>query len=220
MPPIFYSVAALVAYLLGSIPFGYLLVRFFRKEDIRQKGSGNIGATNVMRSGSKGLGAVTFLLDVLKGYCAVWLCRVCDACSGTGRPNVQANAIAVAALFVVLGHIYTVWLGFRGGKGVATALGVFLALAPWAALVGHGVFVLVFANFALRFAGVDRVALAFPVLALLMPHDPRTPFETAVLFVIPLIVILKHHQNIARLAKGTEYRFGKTGMGKPGTTAA
>ena len=79
MPLIFYSVAALVAYLLGSIPFGYLLVRFFRKEDIRQKGSGNIGATNVMRSGSKGLGAVTFLLDVLKGFFAVWLCGMVAA---------------------------------------------------------------------------------------------------------------------------------------------
>src|ERR1700744_5891885 len=113
MPVIFYLVAAIVAYLLGSIPFGYLLVRFFRKEDIREKGSGNIGATNVMRSGSKGLGAVTFLLDVLKGLCAVWFCRVYAVHSGFAW-DISANAIAIAALFVVLGHIFTVWLGFKG----------------------------------------------------------------------------------------------------------
>ncbi len=219
MPLIFYSVAALVAYLLGSIPFGYLLVRFFRKEDIRQKGSGNIGATNVMRSGSKGLGAVTFLLDVLKGFFAVWLGGVYAARSGLG-PDVRTNAIAIAALFVVLGHMYTVWLGFKGGKGVATAFGVFLALAPWAALAGLGLFVVVFAVSRYVSLGSILSALAFPVLALLMPHPPRTPWATAVLFIIPLIVVLRHHENIARLMNGTEYRFGKTGMGKPGTTAA
>jgi glycerol-3-phosphate acyltransferase PlsY len=219
MPLIFYLVAAVVAYLLGSIPFGYLLVRVFRKEDIRQKGSGNIGATNVIRSGSKGLGAVTFLLDVLKGCCAVLLCGVGAARVGAA-PDVRANAIAIAALFVVLGHIYTVWLGFKGGKGVATAFGVFLALAPWAALAGMGVFVLVFAVSRYVSLGSILAAVAFPVLALLMPHVPRTLWGTAVLFVIPLIVILKHHQNIARLMSGTEYRFGKAKMGKPGTTAA
>ncbi|MGC2299097.1 MAG: glycerol-3-phosphate 1-O-acyltransferase PlsY [Acidobacteriaceae bacterium] len=219
MPLIFYSAIALVAYLLGSIPFGYLLVRFFRKEDIRQKGSGNIGATNVMRSGSKGLGAVTFLLDVLKGLCAVWLCRLDGAHMGLA-PDVRSNAVAIAALFVVLGHIYTVWLGFKGGKGVATAFGVFLALAPWAALAGLGVFVLVFA--ASRYVSLGSIvsALAFPILAVLMPHEPRTAWATAVLFIIPVIVILRHHQNIARLLSGTEYRFGKTKMNKPGATTA
>ena len=106
MPLIFYSVAGLVAYLLGSIPFGYLLVRFFRKEDIRQKGSGNIGATNVIRSGSKGLGAATFILDLLKGCCAVLLCGTVAARLGLA-PDVRANGISIAALFVVLGHMYT-----------------------------------------------------------------------------------------------------------------
>jgi len=218
MPFIFYLVAAVVAYLLGSIPFGYLLVRFFRKEDIRQKGSGNIGATNVMRSGSKGLGAVTFLLDVLKGYCAVWLCGACALEAGIAW-DVRANAIALAALCVVLGHIFTVWLAFKGGKGVATAFGVFIALAPWAALAGLVVFVLVFAVF--RYVSLASIvsAIAFPVLALKLPHAARTPLENAVLIVIPLIVILKHHQNIGRLLSGTEYRFGKSRAAKPGTTA-
>jgi len=219
MPPIFYLSAALSAYLLGSIPFGYLLVRFVRKEDIRQKGSGNIGATNVMRSGSKGLGVVTFLLDVLKGFAAVWLCRSVAPRFGL-TPEAQANAVAIAALFVVLGHIYTVWLGFRGGKGVATAFGVFLALALWPALAGVGVFALVFAMSRYVSLGSIVAAAAFPVLAMLMPHAPRTPWGVVVIFLIPLIVILKHHQNIARLVSGTEYRFGKTKTPNAGTTTA
>jgi glycerol-3-phosphate acyltransferase PlsY len=218
MPVIFYLVAAIVAYLLGSIPFGYLLVRLFRKEDIREKGSGNIGATNVMRSGSKGLGAVTFLLDVLKGLCAVWFCRMYAAHAGMAW-DVSANAIALAALCVVLGHIFTIWLGFKGGKGVATAFGVFIALAPWAAFAGLGVFVVVFALSRYVSLGSIVSAVAFPIFAVLFPHAPRTPLETAVIFAVPLIVILKHHQNIGRLMSGTEYRFGKSGSPKPGTTA-
>jgi glycerol-3-phosphate acyltransferase PlsY len=217
MPFILYLVAAVVAYLLGSIPFGYLLVRLFRKEDIREKGSGNIGATNVMRSGSKGLGASTFLLDVLKGFCAVWLCNA-YALHAVVAWGTRANAVALAALCVVLGHIFTLWLGFKGGKGVATAFGVFIALAPWAALAGVGVFVLVFA--ASRYVSLGSIvsALAFPVIAVLLPHSPRTPLENTVLVAIPLIVILKHHQNIGRLMSGTEYRFGKKQTTEPGAT--
>lgn len=216
MPVEIYSVAAVVAYLFGSIPFGYLLVRFFRKEDIRQKGSGNIGATNVIRSGAKGLGAVTFLLDALKGYVAVVVCGAIAAQLGAA-PNVRVNAIAIAGLCAILGHIYTVWLRFRGGKGVATAFGVFLALAPWAALAGLGVFVVVFALSRYVSLGSILAAVAFPIFALLLPHGPRTPWGIAVLFLVPLIVILKHHQNIGRLMSGKEYRFGKGG---PRTTAA
>ena len=211
-----YFLCAVVAYLLGSIPFGYLLVRIFRKEDIREKGSGNIGATNVMRSGSKGLGAVTFLLDVLKGYGAVLLSATGAAHAGLAADG-RGNAMAIAALCVVLGHMYTFWLGFKGGKGVATAFGVFLALALWPALVGVGLFAAVFALSRYVSLGSIVSAAAFPVLAVLMPHAPRTPAGTAVLFAIPAIVILKHHQNIARLMSGTEYRFGKA---KPGTSAA
>src|SRR5580765_2121806 len=116
-----------LAYLLGSIPFGYILVRLFRHEDIRAMGSGNIGATNVVRSGAKGLGILTLLLDTLKGYAAVFIAQ--HIAAPLGPP--QAYEIPVAsALAAVLGHCFPVWLGFRGGKGVATALGVFLALAP------------------------------------------------------------------------------------------
>lgn len=209
MPPTIGATAALVAYFFGSVPFGYLLVRVFRKEDIREKGSGNIGATNVMRSGSKGLGAVTFLLDVLKGFCAVLLCGWIATRMGAS-PQQRTDAVALAALCAILGHIYTIWLRFRGGKGVATAFGVFLALAPWAALAGLGVFILVFALSRYVSLGSILSAAAFPFFALFLPHPPRTLFATAILFIVPLIVIAKHHQNIARLIKGTEYRFGKT----------
>lgn len=208
MPLILYVAAAVLAYLLGSIPSGYLLVRIFRKEDIRQKGSGNIGATNVIRSGAKGLGAVTFLLDVLKGYLAVVLCGVVFASVQT-TATVRINAVAVAALFALLGHIFPVWLGFKGGKGVATAFGVFLALAPWAALAGLGIFAVVFALS--RYVSLSSIvaAAAFPAIALVIHQRPRTAWSIAVLFLIPFIVIVKHHQNIGRLISGTEYRFGK-----------
>src|SRR5271170_8137742 len=121
-----------VAYLLGSIPTGYLLVRLVRKQDIRTLGSGNIGATNVLRSGHKGLGAATFLLDVGKGALAVFIgARL----ASIGFPPIPVhNAEALAALCAVLGHMYPIWLGLRGGKGVATAFGVFLVLVPPAAL--------------------------------------------------------------------------------------
>lgn len=209
MPAYFFFLTALTAYLLGSIPFGYLLVRLVRKEDIREKGSGNIGATNVIRSGSKGLGALTFLLDVLKGFFAVWLCGLAAAYAGAA-PAARMNILALAALCAILGHIYTVWLGFRGGKGVATAFGVFLALVPWAALAALGVFVLVFAASRYVSLGSILAAVAFPIFAWLIPHSPRTPWMTAVLILIPAIVIVKHHQNIGRLARGQEYRFGKS----------
>jgi glycerol-3-phosphate acyltransferase PlsY len=209
MPLTFYVAAALAAYLLGSIPFGYLLVRFVRKEDIRQKGSGNIGATNVIRSGARGLGAVTFLLDVLKGACAVLLCGAVAARWGLA-PAVRGNAVAIAAFFAILGHIYTVWLGFKGGKGVATAFGVFLALAPWAALAGLGVFAVAFALSRYVSLGSILAAVAFPIFALLLPHAERTACETTVLFLVPLMVIFKHRENIGRLLHGKEYRFGGT----------
>jgi len=208
MPIITYLLIALVSYLLGSIPFGYLLVRFVRKEDIRAKGSGNIGATNVVRSGAKGLGALTFLLDAIKGYVAVAVSGSLAAWLGlTAVPGM--NAAALAAICAILGHIYTVWLGFKGGKGVATALGVFIALAPWAALAGLVVFVVTFALSRYVSLGSILAAVAFPVFAFVLPHAPRSTWLNAVIFIIPAIVLLKHHQNITRLAQGTEYRFGK-----------
>jgi acyl phosphate:glycerol-3-phosphate acyltransferase len=205
MPVVSYLLIALAAYLLGSIPFGFLLVRIFRKEDIRSRGSGNIGATNVIRSGAKGLGALTFLLDACKGYLAVLLGGFLAV--RLGLP--YGNAVAVAAICAILGHIYTVWLRFKGGKGVATAFGVFLALAPWAALASLGVFAVVFALS--RYVSLASIlgAAAFPAFALLLQHPEYGLWLTAVVFLAPLIVIVKHHENIGRLLHGTEYRFGK-----------
>ena len=131
---------AAVSYLLGSIPVGYLLVRLFRHQDIRSVGSGNIGATNVLRSGGKGLGAATFLLDMLKGCTAVWIGGLLGALLMPAAPLRSAQALA--ALVAVLGHMFPVWLKFRGGKGVATGFGVFLVAAPWAALAAISVFAL------------------------------------------------------------------------------
>ena len=203
MPVFIYLLIALAAYLLGSIPFGFVLVRLFRKEDIRSTGSGNIGATNVIRSGAKGLGALTFLLDACKGYFAVWLAGHFAGSLPYG------NAAAVAALFAVLGHIYTVWLGFKGGKGVATAFGVFLAIAPWSALASLAVFAAALAL--ARYVSLASIlgAAAFPVFALLLRHRAYGMWLTVAIFLVPAMVIAKHHQNIARLLKGTEYRFGK-----------
>src|SRR4051812_44747637 len=134
---------AVAAYLLGSIPVGYVLVRIFRRQDIRTLGSGNIGATNVLRSEGKGLGAATFILDAVKGAAAVLLGA---AIAGPVLPSVpQRNVEAIAALFAVLGHMFPVWLKFRGGKGVATGFGVFVVAAPFAALTSLALFAITFA---------------------------------------------------------------------------
>ncbi len=194
-----------IAYLLGSIPTGYLLFRIFRRQDIRTVGSGNIGATNVLRSGSKVLGAVTFLLDAAKGALAVW---VCARMATVGFPIAPVHAEALAASCAGVGHMFPIWLNLRGGRGVATAFGVFLVLAPKAALVSLVVFVLCFALF--RFVSLASIlgCACFPAAAWFLPHASHMLVVVAVEILIPLFVILKHRQNIQRLLQGTEYRFG------------
>jgi glycerol-3-phosphate acyltransferase PlsY len=210
---ILYLIVATVAYLLGSIPFGYLLVKTFRGEDIRLSGSGNIGATNVARSGAKGLGAATLLLDMLKGLLAVWLAAVLAASKynlcGDFRvyPCVPSlRLMSVAALFAVLGHIFPVWLKFKGGKGVATALGVFALLFPLAVLVSLAIFIIVLVLTRYVSLGSILAALAFPVAAYFLYHPDWTSLALAA--AVSAAVILKHHQNIGRLLAGTESRFG------------
>jgi glycerol-3-phosphate acyltransferase PlsY len=197
---------AAVAFLLGSIPVGYLLVRIFRRQDIRSVGSGNIGATNVLRAGGKGLGAATFVLDVLKGCSAVWLGAWLGGVLLPTLPNRDLQALA--ALSAVLGHMFTPWLGFKGGKGVATGFGVFLVAAPWAALSAIGVFAVVFAI--CRYVSIASIigAASFPVFAGFMISGERPAFFIAVQCIVALLIIIKHHQNIRRLATGTESRFG------------
>jgi glycerol-3-phosphate acyltransferase PlsY len=208
-----YLIVAVVAYLLGSIPFGYLLVRIFRGEDIRLSGSGNIGATNVARSGAKGLGIATLALDALKGSLAVELASVLAG----SRYNVCGDFIAhpcapalrlmsVAALFAVLGHVFPVWLRFKGGKGVATALGVFCILFPKAVLVALVVFILVVAITRYVSLGSILSAISFPLAARFL-QDADT-VSVVLASAVAAIVVLKHHQNISRLLSGTENRLG------------
>jgi glycerol-3-phosphate acyltransferase PlsY len=197
-----------VAYLLGSIPFGYLLVRIFRNEDIREKGSGNIGATNVARSGAKGLGVATLLLDMGKGFVAVVIAQHI-------APGLYDIAVA-AAVAAVVGHVFPVWLRFRGGKGVASALGVMLALT-WPSAVGILlVFVVVFAL--TRYVSLASIvgSATFPLFAMHFVK-PWTPMMTFGFLFIPVLVIVKHHGNIRRLLNGTESRFGTK---KPGPESA
>ncbi len=193
--PIFLT--AITSYLLGSVPFGYLLVRIFRGQDVRETGSGNIGATNVART-SKGLGAATLTLDALKGFAAAALARYL-------HPEASALFMATAALFAIVGHMFPVWLGWRGGKGVATALGSFLYIAPKSVLIMVAVFVLVVA--ATRYISLGSIvaALCFPTIVLLMEHE--RPESLLLIGVACGLIIVKHYENIGRLLRGNENKF-------------
>lgn len=203
---------AVAAYLFGSIPTGYLLIRIFRRQDIRSIGSGNIGATNVLRSGGKGLGAATFLIDVLKGCAAVWigtavwtgLVLVAHVVPTTPMRNFEA----LGALFAVLGNMFPIWLRFRGGKGVSTGFGVFLVAAPWGAIAAITVFFIVL--LITRYVSLASIlgAASFPFFAWALVHGDRPLFFIAVQFVVAFLIIAKHHKNIRRLLNGEESRFG------------
>jgi glycerol-3-phosphate acyltransferase PlsY len=218
-----YLIIALVSYLLGSIPFGYILVRLFLKQDIRQSGSGNIGATNVARSGAKGLGLLTLFLDAAKGFGAVFLARAIQAralhyphykllIGGTEEyfrfEEPLVVAAAVAALFAILGHLFPVWLKFKGGKGVATGAGAFIALAPKAVLIALIVFAVVLAIFRYVSLGSIMATAVFPVAIYFMDDYSHYPMAIALAVTCSLLIILKHHANIRRLLAGTEPKFG------------
>jgi glycerol-3-phosphate acyltransferase PlsY len=193
--PAFLIVAA-YSYVLGSIPFGFILLRIFRGQDVRQTGSGNIGATNVARS-SPALGVLTLVLDALKGLAAVLITR-------SIFPN-QTLLAGMAALFAILGHMFSIWLKFHGGKGVATGLGSFVIIAPKAILVTVCIFVvLVFAFRYVSLASIAGVAL-FPVLAIFL--DGNSPKMLTVMGIAAILIVARHHENIRRLIAGTESRF-------------
>jgi glycerol-3-phosphate acyltransferase PlsY len=187
---------------------GYLLVLIFRRQDIRTVGSGNIGATNVLRSGGKGLGAATFVLDVFKGAAAVLLCAYFAAPLLPTMPQRNAGVEALAALFAVIGHMFPIWLRFKGGKGVATGFGVFLVAAPPAALAAIAFFAIVL--LISRYVSLASIlgAASFPVFAWSMAKGPRPAFFIAVQIAVALLIILKHHPNVRRLLSGTEHRLG------------
>ena len=186
--------ALLVGYMLGSIPFGLLLTRFAGKVDIRDIGSGNIGATNVLRTGSKGLAAATLLFDALKGAAAVLVAQ-----------RLWPDATNFAAAGALVGHLYPVWLRFKGGKGVATMLGILAPLFWQAALVYAllwiGLLLIVRIS---SVAGMTAAASA-PVTAVVLGEQALFPM----LLGFALLVIWQHRENIHRLARGEEPRVGK-----------
>lgn len=197
-------IIAALSYLLGSIPFGYLLVRIFRGEDVRQSGSGNIGATNVSRK-SPGLGALTLLLDALKGAAAVAVSyKVVD--HFVAIPTLEQ--VAVGALFAVLGHVFPVWLNFRGGKGVATGLGAFVVIAPKAVLIAVVVFiVVVVVSRYVSLASIVAVAV-FPFAAWRIGQFYLSPVALILISLASLLILIKHRENMRRLWTGTENRMG------------
>ncbi len=204
--PLGFLVIAVAAYFFGSFPTGYVLVRLFRKQDIRTVGSGNIGATNVLRAGGKSLGAATFFLDMIKGCSAVWLGGLVGVLLLPGEP--LRSVQAVAALFAVFGHMFPVWLRFRGGKGVATGFGVFLVAAPLAALAAITVFFIVL--YFSRYVSLASIlgSASFPLFAWYVVHGPRPLVYILVQVAVAGLIIVKHHANIGRLLAGTESRFG------------
>ena len=187
------ALALLVGYLLGSIPFGLLLTRMAGKGDIRDIGSGNIGATNVLRSGSKKLAALTLLLDAAKGAAAVLIAQM-----------VWPDAVRFAAAGALIGHLFPAWLKFQGGKGVATFLGILVPLLPVAALIYALVWIGLLLTVRISSVAGMAAAASAPVTALVL-RDQQTYL---MLLAFALLVIWRHNENIRRLFAGTEPKVG------------
>jgi acyl phosphate:glycerol-3-phosphate acyltransferase len=197
-----YAVALAVGYLCGSIPFGLILTRLAGTQDIRAIGSGNIGATNVLRTGRKGLAAATLIGDALKGTVAVLLVY---AYYGRGFEYFAHELALPAALGAFLGHLFPVWLGFKGGKGVATYIGILLALA-WPAAVAFCLIWLAVAALTRYSSLASLIASAATPFALwLLGHRP----DAALFVVLTVLLWIMHRANIARLLNGTEGKIGK-----------
>lgn len=212
---------AVASYLLGSIPFGYILVRVFRGEDVRLAGSGNIGATNVARK-SPALGVATLLLDALKGSAAVAVGIILSPPIFERIPSSQipwrtilpasspdfALCAALAALFAVVGHMFPVWLKFRGGKGVATGLGAFVMIAPKAVLISAAIFIILVLAFRYVSLGSITAVAAFPNIALALHEYGNVALALVLMSFASVLIVVKHHANIRRLLAGTENRLG------------
>ena len=190
-------VVVLIAYCLGAIPFGYLLVKLKTGADVRTAGSGNIGATNVMRTSGRGAGILTLILDIAKGYAAVWI---------AGRlTGGDVLWMSVAAVTVMLGHAYPVFLGFKGGKAVASVVGAFLCLTPWALVVEIFIFVVIV--FMTRHISMGSIVAA-ATLPLAVFMVARAPVAAVIAALIAgAFVIYRHSSNITRLRLGTESVF-------------
>lgn len=193
----------ILAYLLGSIPCGYLIVRLAQGRDVRESGSGATGATNVMRNAGRAAGVVTLALDALKGFAAVIIARWLTGTTGT------TWLIAMVAFVAIVGHVFPIWLGFKAGKGVATGLGVFLAIAPLAVLTS--VFAFIAAVVITRYVSLGSIlgASSIPIWAWLWGRgNPDLPQILVTLTTSALLIIAKHHENIYRLITGTESKLG------------
>ena len=214
MPSALPLAVPLVGYLIGSIPFSYLVVRLFHGADIREHGSRNVGATNVARNFGKLHGIVALILDIAKGWGAVAFCRWFSAqpnwplLFGTDAGVAPSAAFwsGLGALAAVVGHMFPIWLGFHGGKGVATATGAYLALDPLSITAAVLVFLIVIAS--TRFVSLSSMlaAASVPVFLRFFSHAPLWTLVYSIL--IALLIIMKHHSNLARLVQGTERRIG------------
>jgi glycerol-3-phosphate acyltransferase PlsY len=189
----------LAAYLIGAVPVGFLVARGFGVGDIRRHGSGNIGATNVLRAAGRLPALLTLVGDVAKGYLAV--------AAGGRVAGGEAGALAAGAVAAVIGNCWSVFLGFRGGKGVATGLGAFLKIVPWAVLAAVPVWLVVTVTSRYVSLGSVLAAACVPLAALLLGRYPWASVLAA--GAVAAIVIGRHHENIARLAAGTERRLGQ-----------
>ena len=197
---------AMIAYLIGSIPFGWLMGKLFFKEDIRASGSGNIGATNALRRFGTKAGVIVLLLDLSKGLVVMGLAN--------RYLMPQSLDYTLAAAFVILGHIYPIWLGFKGGKGVATAAGAFIMIAPLPLVIALLAFIITV--FISRYVSLGSIVAALTLLVCMGIYHVYKPMHYSMLILVALLVgliIYKHKANIKRLVRGEENRisFSKKG---------
>lgn len=213
MSPIIALALALASYLIGSIPFAVVVSRAMGLADPRSFGSGNPGATNVLRSGNKTAAALTLLGDAAKGWLAVYLAQRLSA-----HFDLAQAVVALCAVAVFLGHLFPVFLGFKGGKGVATALGVLIAINPWLALATAATWLIL--AYVTRYSSLAAIiAAVFAPLFYLLGGKVAWPLVPSIAFAIVVIsafLLLRHQANISRLLKGTESRIGSSGKKRPG----
>jgi glycerol-3-phosphate acyltransferase PlsY len=213
-----YAIAAIVGYLLGSIPFGLLITSAAGLGDVRKIGSGNIGATNVLRTGRRELAALTLVLDALKGFAAVMLARTVLQALFPTDPTTALYTSYVAAVAAFIGHCFPVWLGFKGGKGVATFIGVLFGLAWPVGLVFCAVWLLI--AYTQRISSLAAITAAvtaplFAYVAFLMDWAPGGLTFALVVAVLSLLLVVNHRTNIARLISGTEPKIGSEKTSEP-----
>jgi glycerol-3-phosphate acyltransferase PlsY len=198
-------VAGIIAYLLGSIPFGLVLLRVFRGVDVRKTGSGNIGTANVARV-APSLGLWTLFFDSAKGLAAVIIAREIARHMTNGSTESVALITGLSALLAIAGHVFPVWLKFKGGKGVATAMGAFLGLMPWAVLITLVLYIAIYAVWHYTSLASITSAALFPLIAGVMMSPAQRPLLLPFLIAASLLIIVKHRENIRRLLAGTENR--------------